>query len=190
MVARSLGSTGDTACARWRVRTGSHRGDRHLVHHRVDRQLSHQWAGVRLLRSAERPGRHHPRVSNRSDHRSAVEKFQICLASIRPGRIVPCNPTGRTRRTAAISRNVPDRGRARHRGSEPGARDDLRLLPTATPPHDCNGVSPCSCQRIPCRAQAICVHQAASKPCVRPRLSTLIPAPVNLPMPPASLARR
>src|SRR5271166_6205456 len=67
MVARPLGSVGRTARPKRRARNSPYRGDRYRVFDRLEGQLSPRWAGVRLLGSRNRSGRHHPWVSDRQN---------------------------------------------------------------------------------------------------------------------------
>src|SRR5208282_3262880 len=64
MVARPLGSVGRTARPKRRARNSPYRGDRYRVFDRLEGQLSPRRAGVRLLGSGNRSGRHHPWVSD------------------------------------------------------------------------------------------------------------------------------
>src|SRR5271165_6948183 len=67
MVARPLGSVGRTARPKRRARNSPYRGDRYRVFDRLEGQLSPRRAGVRLLGSRNRSGRHHPWVSDRQN---------------------------------------------------------------------------------------------------------------------------
>src|SRR5271165_1363336 len=57
----------ETASSKRRARNSPYRGDRYRVFDRLEGQLSPRRAGVRLLGSGNRSGRHHPWVSDRQN---------------------------------------------------------------------------------------------------------------------------